>query len=632
MSQQPSTKIKVGLEIHRQLDSKHKLFCSCPTDFAESEPEEKFLRRLRPTQSELGQVDQAALFEFHRGKSIIYESDHQTSCLVEADEEPPGKLNEEAAQICLTASILVNAKPVDEIHVMRKVVIDGSNTTGFQRTAVVAMDGLMDVGGKKVPVTQISLEEDAARKTTQTRELGGYRIDRLGVPLIEVTTGPVLESPEEVEKVALAIGTTLRATRKVKRGLGSIRQDLNISIPEGALIEIKGVQELDLLAKAVELEVQRQLTLLQIKEDLKKRTLSQRSIERNYVDLSSTFSSTKAKILREALSKKGIILGVKLPGFSGLLGKELSPGLRFGTELSNRASFWAGVGGIFHTDELPGYGITEEEVKSARDRLGLGPQDAFVLVADEPSRAKDALNAVVERVQEAFEGVPEETRMAMPDGTTRYMRPRPGAARMYPETDVPPTPVTSELIAKLKRELPETPEQEAKRLMERYTLNQKLAKQLTESDNLRLFETLAASSRVQTTFIATTLTETCKSLEREGFPISDIPDSKVEAIFQLVDQGAMAKEAIAEMLKWQSKHPNLDSKDGIAQLGLRMLTEKELDAVLDRHVEKNRKLIQERGAGAFASLMGSVMSEVRGSIEPKVVTEKLKEKLSKIKS
>jgi glutamyl-tRNA(Gln) amidotransferase subunit E len=323
---------------------------------------------------------------------------------------------------------------------------------------------------------------------------------------------------------------------------------------------------------------------------------------------------------------------VKLPGFGGLLGKELSPGLRFGTELSNRASFWAGVGGIFHTDELPGYGITEEEVKSARDRLGLGPQDAFVLVADEPSRAKDALNAVVERVQEAFEGVPEETRMAMPDGTTRYMRPRPGAARMYPETDVPPTPVTSELIAKLKRELPETPEQEAKRLMERYTLNQKLAKQLTESDNLRLFETLAASSRVQTTFIATTLTETCKSLEREGFPISDIPDSKVEAIFQLVDQGAMAKEAIAEMLKWQSKHPNLDSKDGIAQLGLRMLTEKELDAVLDRHVEKNRKLIQERGAGAFASLMGSVMSEVRGSIEPKVVTEKLKEKLSKIKS
>lgn len=632
MSQQPSTKIKVGLEIHRQLDSKHKLFCSCPTDFAESEPEEKFLRRLRPTQSELGQVDQAALFEFHRGKSIIYESDHQTSCLVEADEEPPGKLNEEAAQICLTASILVNAKPVDEIHVMRKVVIDGSNTTGFQRTAVVAMDGLMDVGGKKVPVTQISLEEDAARKTTQTRELGGYRIDRLGVPLIEVTTGPVLESPEEVEKVALAIGTTLRATRKVKRGLGSIRQDLNISIPEGALIEIKGVQELDLLAKAVELEVQRQLTLLQIKEDLKKRTLSQRSIERNYVDLSSIFSSTKAKILREALSKKGIILGVKLPGFSGLLGKELSPGLRFGTELSNRASFWAGVGGIFHTDELPGYGITEEEVKSARDRLGLGPQDAFVLVADEPSRAKDALNAVVERVQEAFEGVPEETRMAMPDGTTRYMRPRPGAARMYPETDVPPTPVTSELIAKLKRELPETPEQEAKRLMERYTLNQKLAKQLTESDNLRLFETLAASSRVQTTFIATTLTETCKSLEREGFPISDIPDSKVEAIFQLVDQGAMAKEAIAEMLKWQSKHPNLDSKDGIAQLGLRMLTEKELDAVLDRHVEKNRKLIQERGAGAFASLMGSVMSEVRGSIEPKVVTEKLKEKLSKIKT
>lgn len=157
------------------------------------------------------------MFEFHDGKSILYESDRQTSCLVEMDEEPPGRLNTEAIETCLTAVLLMNAKPVDEIHVMRKIVIDGSNTTGFQRTCVVALDGALNVQGKVVPIQQISLEEDAARKTSQTRDVAGYRIDRLGVPLIEVTTGPVLSSPEEVEKVALAIGTVLRATRKVKR-------------------------------------------------------------------------------------------------------------------------------------------------------------------------------------------------------------------------------------------------------------------------------------------------------------------------------------------------------------------------------------------------------------------------------
>jgi glutamyl-tRNA(Gln) amidotransferase subunit E len=622
-------KIKVGLEIHRQLDTEHKLFCACPTDFAESEPEEKFLRRLRPTQSELGQVDQAALFEFHRGKTVLYESDRQTSCLVEMDEEPPAKLNAEAVEICLTAALLVNAKPVDEIHVMRKVVIDGSNTTGFQRTSVVALDGMLRAGEKEVPIQQISLEEDAARKTSQSREIVGFRIDRLGVPLIEITTGPVIESPAEAEKVALAIGTILRATRKVKRGLGSIRQDLNISITGGALVEIKGVQELELVGKAVELEVNRQQALLEIRNELNRRQVKPDSIERKYVDLSEVFTGTKARVIKEAVSKGGIVLGVKLSKFGGLLGRELAPGLRLGTELSNRASFWAGVGGIFHTDELPGYGITEDEVRHARERMDLGANDALVLVADEPSRAKEALDAVVDRAQEALAGVPEETRMAMPDGTTRYMRPRPGAARMYPETDVPPTPVTGERLANLKANLPETPERTIRRLVERFSINEKLAKQLVDSDYLKLFERIAASTQVQATFVATVLTESCKSLEREGFPVHDVPDEVIEALFRLVDEGVTTKEAIAELLKWQSKNPRSDPKLGVKELGLRMLTELELEGIIDRHIEKNRKLVEERGSGAFSSLMGSVMSEVRGSIEPKVVTEKLKEKLAK---
>lgn len=628
-SEKESPKIKVGLEIHRQLDTEHKLFCSCPTDFTESEPEDKFLRRLRPTQSELGQIDQAALFEFHRGKSILYESDRQTSCLVEMDEEPPAKLNAEAVEVCLTAALLMNAKPVEEVHVMRKVVIDGSNTTGFQRTSVVALDGILRVGEKEVPIQQISLEEDAARKTSQSREIAGFRIDRLGVPLIEVTTDPVIESPSEAEEVALAIGTVLRATRKVKRGLGSIRQDLNISISGGALVEIKGVQELDLVGKAVDLEVNRQQELLKIRDELSGRQVKPESIERKYVDLSDIFGGTKARVIKEALAKGGIVLGARLPRFGGVLGRELGPGLRLGTELSSRASFWAGVGGIFHTDELPGYEITEEEVTLAKEKMNLDPSDALVFVVDDPSRANEALGAVLDRVQEVLVGVPEETRMAMPDGTTRYMRPRPGAARMYPETDVPPTPVTEELIARLKGSLPETPERTVQRLVERFSINEKLAIQLVDSDYLKLFEQIAATSKVQASFIATVLSESCKSLEREGFPIHDIPDQTIEAIFSLVDEGVVTKEAVGELLKWQSKNPRSDPRSGVKELGLRMITERELEEIIDRHMKKNSKLVEQKGAAAFSSLMGSVMSEVRGSIEPKIVTEKLKEKLGK---
>jgi glutamyl-tRNA(Gln) amidotransferase subunit E len=568
------------------------------------------------------------MFEFHRGRSILYESDHQTSCLVEMDEEPPARLNSEAVEACLTAALLMGTKPVDEIHVMRKVVIDGSNTTGFQRTAVVALDGALIVDAKTIPITQISLEEDAARKASQSQTAAGYRIDRLGVPLIEVTTGPVLESPGEVEKVAYAIGSVLRATRKVKRGLGSIRQDLNVSIPDGALIEIKGVQELEILGKAVELEVNRQQTLLAIRKELSSRDLKPNQIERKYVNLSGLFLNSEARVIKAAMTRGGVVLGVQLPKFKGLLGRELAPGLRFGTELSNRASFWAGVGGIFHSDELPAYGISEAQVTAIRDQLGLAVEDAFVIVADDDAKAKDALDAVVDRANEALVGVPEETRTAMPDGTTRYMRPRPGAARMYPETDVPETPIPEEYIATLRAHLPETPEKLARRLMDQFSLNQKLAKQVVDSDYLSLFEQVVAKG-IPPTFAATFLTETCKSLERAGVPVHTVPDAKIEAMFQLMAKGAFAKEAMADLLKWQVSNPNLDPSEGIQGLGLQMLSEAELEQVIERHIEKNKKLVETKGQGAFSSIMGSIMSEVRGRTDPKLVTEVLKKRLAR---
>ena len=622
-----SVGLKVGIEIHRQLDTEKKLFCDCPTTMSETVPSVRFLRRLRPTQSELGQVDPAALFEFQKGRAVIYEADDRTSCLIEMDEEPPKDLNPEAVELALAASILTHAKPVDEIHVMRKIVIDGSNTTGFQRTCVVAMNGCVIVDGKEIPIQQISLEEDAARKTNESGLTVNYRIDRLGIPLIEVSTGPAITSPEETERVAKRIGDILRDTGRVKRGLGTVRQDLNVSIRDGALIEIKGVQELDLLSKVISYEVSRQIELLRIKDELTSRGIKEAQLVGRFVDVSTVFSHTESKLVREALASGGVALAVKLPGFNGLLGRELAPGLRLGTEMASRASFWGRVGGIFHTDELPAYGISEEEALSMKRTLGCGELDAAVLVADCKGKAEDALTAVIERAREALSGVPTETRTAVADGTTRYMRPRPGASRMYPETDVPPVEVSQEQLAQIQARLPPPREAVMQRLLTKYQLNSKLANQLIESDYLDVFQRVCSEEGIAPSFVATVLTENLKNLSREGIPISELTSRHLESVFSAVRVGTVAKEAAPSILAWLANNSNRTVEDAIQELGMRMLSESELLKIVDRVIDTNADLIREKGEGAYGKIMGLVMSEVRGSADPAAVTKLVKTRI-----
>ena len=618
---------KAGLEIHQQLDTREKLFCSCTPKLFKEEPEFTFVRRLRPTQSELGQVDSAALFEFHKGTWIQYEANNDSSCLVEMDEEPPHDLNREAVEICLTASLMMNMKPVDEIHVMRKTVIDGSNTTGFQRTSVVALNGEIDIKGKKVAIQQVSLEEDAARKTGKNGQLIRYRIDRLGIPLIEVTTAPVLYSPEEAEETAFAIGRILRSTRRVRRGLGTIRQDVNVSIRDGALIEIKGVQELELVSKVIENEVQRQLSLLELRAELKKRGVKEADLAEEFVDVAPVFKNTKCKVIAKALKQGNPVLAVRLRGFAGLLKKELAEGMRLGSELAGIARFWGRVGGIFHTDEMPAYGVTEEELNRLGKLLKQEPMDAVVFVADTSENAVDALKAVTERARVALKGVPAETRAANPDGTTKYMRPRPGAARMYPETDVPPIQVTNEYVDGLMGKLPELPEQLMKRLMKAYKLNQKLAKQILDSEYLELFESSAVETKVSATVIAVALTETLKALRRDGVNVEAITDEQFMGMFRLIGEGKTAKESIPEVLTWLAGHEEADAKAALKSLGLGMMSRKELESLVDDVIEKNTEFIELRGKGAFGSLMGIVMKKARGRVKAQLVNEILKKRL-----
>src|SRR2546422_1641982 len=362
--------LKVGLEIHQQLATR-KLFCECESVLVEDPGGSRSRRRLRPTQSEMGEIDAAALEEAKRRLTFVYEAT-PNSCLVEADEEPPHPPNPEALDIALEIALLLDAEPVNEVDFMRKIVIDGSNTAGFQRSGLVALDGRLEVNEKRIGVPTILLEEDAARKLGESEAEVVYRLDRLGIPLVEIATTPNIETPEEAREVALAFGSLLRATRKVKRGIGTIREDVNVSIEGGARIEIKGVQELRLIATFVEKEGERQVMLLEGATELKRRNIT--SVPTELRDLTSLFRETESKVVQTALKRSGVGLAWSLPGFAGLLKGKLGP------ELAAHARI-AGVAGVFPSVSLPRHRVTQSELNAARKSLGLGASDACVLVA-----------------------------------------------------------------------------------------------------------------------------------------------------------------------------------------------------------------------------------------------------------
>lgn len=614
--------LKIGFEIHQELDT-HKLFCNCPAVLREEEPPIKIRRRLRPTQSELGEVDRAALAEAIKGKGFNYHVYPDTVCLVEADEEPPHPINEEALDIALEIALLLNAKPVDEAHVMRKVVIDGSNTCGFQRTILIATDGYIEVNGKKVRIPTICLEEDAARKVREDASFVDYRLDRLGIPLVEIATGPEFSDPYTPAKAALYIGQILRATGKVKRGIGTIRQDINISVSGGARQEIKGVQELGLISKVIENEVQRQVALLEIRDELKRREAP--AVEKKFIDVTNVFSHTKSRVIQKAIEAGGVVLAVKLSKFAGLVGKELQSGRRFGTELADHAKTYGGVGGIFHTDELPAYGISIEELERLREVTGASPIDAVVFVADIKDKAEAALSAVVDRANQALIGVPEETRRALPDGTTEFMRPLPGAGRMYPETDIAPIPITEDRIKAIKSSLPELPEFKKKRFIDEYRLSESLAERIVLSENVNLFEALVKKYKVEPALVASTLEETIVNLRREGVQTVNITPSALEEIFKRISKGTLAKEAIPDVLRLVASGISVSS--AIKQLGLERMSKAELTALISEAVRSNLDLVKERGEAAIKPLMGIIMNKVRGKVDGKLVYELLEREL-----
>src|SRR6267378_1840899 len=607
--------LKVGLEIHQQLAT-HKLFCEDASVLVDAPGGLRFRRRLRPTQSELGEVDAAAIEEAKRRLTFVYETT-PNSCLVEADEEPPHPPNPEALDIALEIALLLDAKCVAEVDFMRKIVIDGSNTSGFQRSALVALDGHLETNGKRIGVPTILVEEDAARKLGEAEGEVAYRLDRLGIPLVEIATSPDIETPEEAREVALAIGSLLRVTRKVLRGIGTIREDLNVSIRGGARVEIKGVQDLRLMATFVEREVERQRMLLEVAAELKKRGV--KAVASESKNVSTAFRETQSKVVATAIAKGGGVFGRALPGFEGLLGGKLGP------ELAAHARI-AGFAGIFHSDELPGYGITTAEVEAVRDSLGAKAQHAFVLVAGDASNAQDAMEEMAARANAALEGVPPETREPRPDGTTVYSRPLPGKARMYPETDVPPIRVTRERLDRIREHLPERPDVTEARLAREYAIHEQQAHQLVQEGMDEQFE-LIAREFGEPRLVATVLLYTFSELRRESLDVDGIPVDRLRELFSLLKASRFAKEAIPDVLREMVRR-GVRASEALSSLGVKGMNREELETIVDAVLEDAEDMIQARGEKAEKALMGRVMERVRGRADGKLVSEVLHARLA----
>jgi len=607
-----------GLEIHQQLDTATKLFCDCPTEIRDPEAaDHAFTRYLHPTKSELGEIDDAALEESMVDREFEYLA-YDTTCLVEADDEPPHRVDREAMATAMEISQLLHMHVVDQVNVMRKIVVDGSNTTGFQRSMLVANDGEISTSEGPVGIEDMLLEEESCQRVEETDDGVRFSLDRLGIPLVEIGTKPDIRSPEQAREAAERIGMLLRSTGKVKRGLGTIRQDVNVSIADGARIELKGVQSLDDIDDLVRNEVRRQVELVDIAAELNERDASVGDPK----DVTEVFDGTESGVIGGALADGGAVQAVRLAGFDGLVGREIQPDRRLGTEFSDHAKRHE-AGGIFHTDELPAYGVTAAEVEALREAVDAGPEDAVALVADDSHTAELAIDAVVERAGTALEGVPEETRDALEDGTSRYLRPLPGAARMYPETDVPPVEPDVSGV-----ETPELLTEKVDRYEAEYGLDAGLAKQVAYGQRWPLFEAVVDAG-VDATLAAGTLESTLTELRRDGVQVQRLTDEHLRATLSLVDGGEVPREGIEELLTALAESPELTAAEAVEQEGLGGVDDSEVREAVAEVVERNADQVEADGMGAFSGLMGECMGALRGKADGDTVSDVLREEIQK---
>jgi len=620
--------VKVGLEIHQQLETKKKLFCNC-APIESDDYSIKFQRKLRASKSELGEFDPAALFESTKSKTIMYYANEKSSCLVEQDEEPPHELDEDAKKIALIISSALKSNIFSEIYPMRKTVIDGSNTTGFQRTMLISQGGFYNAGETKIGIQSICLEEDAAKILGEEGNVRKFGLERLGVPLVEIATDPFEVNSTEIKKIALSLGRILRSTKKVKRGLGSIRQDVNVSIKDGGgvVIEVKGVQQLDQLEKVVEYEAKRQHGLLKISKKIQERDWTYDDEDKK--DITELFSKCKSKIIQNAIKKDQRIIAISFKNMAGMFGYLPYEGIRLGKEVAELVRFF-GIGGVFHSDELPNYGIEKSDLEELKNLLKINENDAFLILASPKEKIHTVIDQIILRIEHIKNhGIPIDTRLATQSGETKFLRPRPGAARMYPETDIPPVIISKKELTEAEENIPKLWDDSIKDIEIKYKINLQLAEQIFDSKHIELFENIIEKIKTNPTFVASILCSTITNLERKGLDSNLLKNKDIFKLFELLEKRKIAKESIEIIFENIMSKKSKNIEEAMKNTSIKSISEEDLDKIIKDIVDKNQEIIKNQKERAIGPLMGIVMKELRGKVSGEIINNLLLKNIKK---
>ncbi len=622
--------LKVGLEIHQQLLTEKKLFCRCPAGKYSEAYDAEILRHMRPTLSELGEYDGTALMEFKTKKDIIYQINHETVCTYEMDDTPPFEINQQALDIALQIAMLLNYNLVSEIHISRKQYLDGSIPTGFQRTTIVGVDGWIPLGKRRVGLIQLGLEEDACREVSDRGHLRVYRTDRLGMPLIEIVTRPEMYTPQEVAAVGNLLRRLVRSTGRVRTGIGAARQDVNVSIAGGTRIEIKGVPRIPMIPLLIYNEALRQYALLQIREELKRRGITEQTFRYEAAEVTHLLSRASWDPIRRALKKGNKIYCVNLKGYMGILSHPTQMGKVFSKEISDRVRVIACLTRLPNilTSESTEETIDSFTWKKIRKAVRAASNDALILVWGNDEDVQTAVQEIVIRAREATLGVPSETRQALADGTNGFERILPGPDRMYPDTDLPPLEITEERIERLRAGVPE-PVWERENKYRKMGLPEHLVSIVAASPRAPVFEKLVRKYRVSSVQIARLLFERTVFWRRKGLPVERLNEAVWEAFFSAVEKNPALLE----------NHDRIFTaylQENTARPFVRILEEYSLPPVTLWEVKTSIHRLLKQSDHSFREpekqfryLMRQVMEPVRGKIPGKEVSALFREMLIK---
>lgn len=612
---------KSGLEIHQQLLTEKKLFCRCPAGCYSTHYDAEILRHMRPTLSELGEYDGTALMEFKTKKDIIYRINRDTVCTYEMDDTPPFLMNEEALDNAIRSGLMFGCNIMDEIHIIRKQYLDGSIPTGFQRTAIIALDGKVPYKDREIDIVQISIEEDSCREISDVGHTRIYNTDRLGMPLIETVTGPDMKTPTEVADVAWICSNLVRSTGLVRRGLGAAREDVNVSVEGGTRIEIKGVPKITGIPLLTYNEAMRQWNLLRLREELHKRGIKEKTFEATSKDITKIIRKAYYLPIQEAISNGNVIKCVVLKGFKELLHWQTQTDTYFSREISDRVRVIAcltNIPNIIHSDSK-GETLASAEWQKIKKFVDANENDTIVLVWGSEQDTETAVKEIIIRAKEATVGVPSETRQALRDGTNGFERILPGADRMYPDTDLPPITVTDEHVNELKEGLPE-PYWEKIKWYQKLEIPEDTILQLAVSKYADLFETVVKEWKIDPTLAAVVLIQYPKRLRKRNLNIEMISVKMMECIFKIYRDGLLSRDGIlpilAKSIEKGKFYPELLPKPFTkAELSQLVRNEKhDLTEVKIRKIDKKDTI-----------LMGEIMNKVRVNVSGKEVIDLLSE-------